>query len=123
MHERDIAIPLGLLCVLEDDELTTCLRYSAAISPVLGLGLGQSTSGRFAVESTNPCVRFIVDVGDRVTVSDGPPSGPDVPCLRGEAVELVEALSMRSPLPESAPAAWRRMRDGLATAFDSPATS
>ena len=46
------------------------------------------------------------------------PSG--APCLRGDAVELVEALSIRAPLPDSAPPEWHELLVGLATAFDTP---
>ena len=39
------------------------------------------------------------------------------------AVELVEALSLRAPLPASTPAPWRQLLAGLATTFDTEVSS
>lgn len=39
VHERDVAIPLGITAAIENDELQSCLQYAAAIGPVLGSGL------------------------------------------------------------------------------------
>jgi uncharacterized protein (TIGR03083 family) len=118
IHERDIAIPLGLTLIEEPDEVAACLRYSAAISPALAIASGQDLSGVFAVEATDPSERFTLAVRESVAVRDGvPPSG--APCLRGDAVQLVEALSIRTALPASAPREWRQLLSGLATAFDS----
>ena len=40
-----------------------------------------------------------------------------------EAVELVEALSLRAPLPADTPVEWRGVLNGLETVFDAePAT-
>ena len=66
--------------------------------------------------STRPVV-FVVDVGASVSVRDEAPAST-VPCLRGDAVVLIEALSLRAPLPLSAPIEWSQLLDGLATAFD-----
>ena len=41
----------------------------------------------------------------------------DAPCLRGDAVTLVEALSIRAPRPDSTPVEWKQMLGGLETAF------
>ena len=60
--------------------------------------------------------RFVVEVGDSVAVRDGIDPA-DAPCLRGDAVELVEVLSIRAPLPDSAPVEWKQMLGGLETAF------
>ena len=75
-------------------------------------------AGVFRVEATDPDLSFAVQVGQSVAVRDGSAPG-DAPCLRGGAVELVEALSIRAPLPDSTPPEWRRLLAGLATAFDS----
>ena len=40
------------------------------------------------------------------------------PCLRGTAADLIEALSIRSPLPEGTPDEWHVLARGLATVFD-----
>lgn len=118
IHERDIAVPLGLACPLEDDELAACLKYSSAVSPALAIGFGQSANGTFTVDATDPVVRFTLDVTDRVVVGDVQSHDAGVPCLTGSAADLIEALSIRSPLPAGTPEAWRTLLHGLATAFD-----
>jgi uncharacterized protein (TIGR03083 family) len=116
VHERDIALPLGFTPPVEDDEVLSCLRYAAALSPAFAVSSGDALAGTFAVESTDPDSRFVVEVGDSVAVRDGTDPG-DAPCLRGDAVELVEALSIRAPLPDSAPVEWKQLLGGLETAF------
>ena len=117
VHERDIAIPLGCSTAAESDELTSCLQYAAAASPVLGMGLEQARTGAYAVEATAPSMHFSIDVSDSVTVrNDAAEAG--VPCLRGDAVALIEGLSLRTPMPASTPVEWRQLLGGLETAFD-----
>jgi uncharacterized protein (TIGR03083 family) len=118
VHERDIALPLGLTPAVEPDELLSCLRYAAALSPAFAISSGSTSVGVFAVEASNPELRFGLEVGESVAVSESL-AARDAPCLRGAAVELVEALSLRAPLPPSAPTEWRQLLSGLATAFDS----
>jgi uncharacterized protein (TIGR03083 family) len=122
IHERDIALPLGSTPAVEPDEVLSSLRYAAAVSPALaitsGRAYGDGFGGVFTVEATDPELRFGLQVGESVAVRDGL-AASDAPCLRGEAVELVEALSLRVPLPASAPPEWRQLLAGLATAFDS----
>jgi uncharacterized protein (TIGR03083 family) len=117
VHERDIAIPVGITPSVEPDEVTSCLQYAAAISPVFGIGFGRSSIGGLAVEATDPTVRFVLDVGDCVSLRTDP-AGSDVPCLRGDAVELIEGLSLRAPMPASTPREWSEALKGLETAFD-----
>ena len=101
----------------EPDEVGSCLRYAAALSPALAIGSGHATDAVLAVEASDPAVRFVLEVGDSVAVRDAvAPS--DAPCLRGDAAVLVEALSLRSPFPTSAPTEWMQLLGGLATAFD-----
>jgi uncharacterized protein (TIGR03083 family) len=120
IHERDIALPLGLNPPLEPDEVASCLRYAAALSPGLAIATGHVLGGRFAVEATDPSLSCLLDVGESVTVRDGR-APPEVPCLRGDAVTLVEALSIRTSMPASAPPEWLRLLDGLAAAFTAEA--
>lgn len=120
VHERDIAVPLGLLCVAEPDEVRACLQYAAAISPALGLGLGPVAIGVYTVSATAPDVRFVVDVGDSVSLTVDASASDDIPCLCGDAVELTEALSLRAPMPPSTPPRWKELINGLQTAFDAP---
>ena len=122
VHERDIALPLGLIPVAEPDEVRSCLRYAAAVSPALAIGAGRGIRGVFALEATEPELRFTLMVGDSVAVTDAAPP-PDTPCVRGSAVALIEALSMRAPLPHSTPSEWRQLLGGLAAAFDAEVAS
>jgi uncharacterized protein (TIGR03083 family) len=117
IHERDITVPLGIAGCAEPDEVRSCLRYAAAVSPALALGLGRTIVGTFAVAASDPEVRFVVEVDTTVAVREGD-AVEGAPCLRGRSVELVEALSIRGPLPVSAPAQWREALGGLAVAFD-----
>ncbi len=118
VHERDVALPLGSPPAIEADEVCAALRYAAALSPALAVNVGSGTAGTFAVETRDPDLRFTLEVGDSVAVHDSSDTGT-APCLRGDAVELLEALSLRAPLPASAPPEWRALLTGLATAFDS----
>jgi uncharacterized protein (TIGR03083 family) len=116
IHERDIVLPLGMAPVEEPDEVRSCLRFAAAIGPTLALGLGRAAVGTYAVDATGPEVRFVLAVRDTVAIRDVSP-GPSVPVLHGHAVDLVEALSLRTALPDDTPDEWRRVAGGLATAF------
>ena len=121
IHERDILLPLGQEPAVEPDEVAASLRYAAALGPVLAVTRDQQRRGRLTVSAIDPDVRFDVLVDERVEVCEAADSGPAAaPELRGDAVELVEALSMRLPLPPTSPEEWVRMRDGLAVTFDSP---
>jgi uncharacterized protein (TIGR03083 family) len=117
IHERDIALPIGLTPPSEPDEVASCLRYAAVLSPALAIGNGHALSAVLAVEARDPDVRFVLVVGESVAVRDDAARG-DAPCLRGDAVALVEALSLRSPLPTTAPTEWTELLGGLAMAFD-----
>jgi uncharacterized protein (TIGR03083 family) len=123
VHERDIALPRGFTPPLEPDEVLSCLRYAAALSPAFAISTGNAVAGVFRVEASDPELCFGVQVGQSVAVRDGSAPG-DAPCLRGGAVALVEALSIRAPLPASTPPEWQQLLEGLATAFDTaPAIS
>lgn len=117
IHERDIAVPLGMSPAAEPDEIGSSLRYAAAISPALAIGLGHAAAGRFAVQATAPDASFTLLLGEAVALRDGPVD-PAAPCLRGDAIALVEALSLRAPLPADAPSEWHDVLRGLAAAFD-----
>jgi uncharacterized protein (TIGR03083 family) len=122
VHERDIMLPLGLDPVVESDEVRSCLQYAAAVGAALSIGLGQPITGRFSVQAANPGVSFALEVTNLVAISelaDGVVSAT-ASCLQGDAVQLVEALSIRVPLASSAPHEWHALLGGLATAFDTP---
>lgn len=118
VHERDIALPLGIAPGAEADEIRSVLQYAAVIGPALGLILGRTeVTGFLAIEATDPRLHLVIEVGDSVRLGDGcPPAG--TPFLCGSAVELVEALSVRIPLPDAAPTLWRDAVAGIAAAFD-----
>lgn len=116
IHERDIALPIGLTPPTEPDEVTSCLRYVSAFTAALAIASGSSTARVFAVEADDPASRFVLEVGESVELRDDA-APPDAPCLRGDAVELVEALSIRGPLPRSAPTGWLDLREALANLF------
>jgi uncharacterized protein (TIGR03083 family) len=117
VHERDIALPLGLTPPVEPDEVRSSLRYAAALGPALALSQGVSIAGEFAVVARDPDARFVVAVDESVSVRDGA-TATDAPCLRGGGAELVEALSIRAPLPVGTPAEWYDVLNGLASTFD-----
>ncbi len=116
-HERDVAIPLGIEPAVEDDEVISCLQYAAAVSPVLGIGVGRADTGVLSLAATDPETSFVLEVGECVRLRPGAIDA-GTPCLRGNAVELTEALTLRAPMPSSTPAEWRAMLGGLETAFD-----
>jgi uncharacterized protein (TIGR03083 family) len=117
IHERDIALPLGRAAIEEPDEIASSLRYAAAVGPALTLTQKKPFVGTLAVAATEPDVCFTLEVGDAVNVRDEP-TPSRTPCLRGGAVELVEELSVRAPLPADAPPEWHDLVTGLATVFD-----
>lgn len=116
VHERDIGLPLGLTLEEEADELEASLRYAAAIGPALSAGRPGAFTGTLAVVATDPDTQFVVEGGTTITVHEGSPA-EGLPCLRGAAADLIDALSVRDPLPADAPDEWRRMVQLLAAAF------
>jgi uncharacterized protein (TIGR03083 family) len=118
VHERDILLPLGRSVDEEPDEVAACLRYGAALGPAFHLNEGRPERGTFGLRTADPDVQLVVAVGERVEVRDG---ATDVElCLTGDAVDLLEALSIRRPLDHPIPEGWRWAVAGLATQFDSP---
>jgi uncharacterized protein (TIGR03083 family) len=117
IHERDVALPLGSTPPIEPDEVASSLHYVAAVSPALAINTGARLDARLGVEASDPELSFVLEAGESIEVRDEPVP-PDVACLRGDAVTLLEALSLREPLPATAPIEWRQLLDGLARAFD-----
>jgi uncharacterized protein (TIGR03083 family) len=117
LHERDVLLPLGLVPAEDADEAVACLCYAAAVSPAL-LAMGGSTrSGRLAVTASDPAVQLVVDVGSSVVVRLGV-APPDAIVISGRAVDLTEALSLRTPTAVELPAAEQWLLGGLTAAFD-----
>ena len=119
VHERDILLPLGIEPVEEADEVAACLRYAAALSPAFTISRG-SARGVMAVRVTDPELRFVVDIADRVAVRSAADVSVDADLtLTGDAVELLEALSVRRLLDQPVPAAAAWMVSGLPEVFES----
>jgi uncharacterized protein (TIGR03083 family) len=118
IHERDIAIPLGMETPVEPDEAWSCLVYAAALNAALALNAGGQISGRFALKSTDPAFWWSLDVAGTVTVHDDWPEST-TPCLEGDCVALIEALSLRAPFPDNVPVEWGQILDGFSELFSS----
>lgn len=116
VHERDIMLPLGLPVEHDGDEVVATLRYAAAVGPALTAGGVGAPTGTFGVVATDPDTTFAIEVANTVAIHEGTLAS-DVPCLRGPAVELIDALSLRRPLPSDTPDAWRALVQGLVHAF------
>lgn len=116
VHERDVLLPLGIAPDEEADEITAALRYGAALSPGFAISRGATDRGTLAVATTAPHSEFTVEVTDQVRVRAG--SGAADLTLSGDAVELLEAFSIRLPLAQAVPAKCKWMIDGLAKIFD-----
>lgn len=118
VHERDVALPLGLVPAEEPDEIAASLRYVAALNPVFAVMSGTATDATLVLETTEPDVRVVVSVtGDSVRVHDGEASG-DAVVLRGDAVELTEMLSARLPLDRDVPEDRSWLVRSLADVFE-----
>jgi hypothetical protein len=84
---------------------------------VLTLGARPEAAGAYGIAAQNPDLELRIDIADDVRIVDAPvPAG--APCLRGTAAELVEALSIRAPLPGDTPPEWRVLAAALADVFD-----
>jgi uncharacterized protein (TIGR03083 family) len=117
VHERDILVPLGIVPAAEADEVAACLRYVAALGPAFSINNGQHRVGALAVDVETPRISFTVQVGERAAVHSGASAGADL-TLTGDAVELLEALSVRAPLLQSIPSASSWLLAGLLQIFD-----
>jgi uncharacterized protein (TIGR03083 family) len=117
IHERDVALPLGIEPAEEPDEIAVALAYAAALSPTFLAMFGSVRTGTLVVEGTDPDIRVVVELGTTVVVHDGD-AGPDAVRVTGRSADLVDALSLRTPLPCPVDDAGRWMLSGLETAFD-----
>ncbi len=122
VHERDIALPLGLDPAVEDDEVLAALRFAAGLGPAFGIGRGVGRTGRIVIDTTSPESATIVEIGDRVVVRQGSDTAgtddTEVLRLSGDAVDLLEALSTRSRLDPPAASEHTWMVSGLHETFD-----
>lgn len=116
VHERDVVLPLGGTQSVEQDEVRSSLRYVCALVGAFSLLSEVEVADTFGVEVSSPDDRFVLDVDGRVALREASPTA-DTAILSGSAVALVDALSMRAPLPHDVPAAWRRLTDTFAATF------
>jgi hypothetical protein len=95
------------------------LRYVAALAPAFAVNDGTADRGTLALEVTEPDLSIAVEISGRVAVRDGIRGETVDLVLTGDAVGLLEALSIRRPLDQLIPneSAW--MVRGLAEIFES----
>ncbi len=122
IHERDIALPLGLPLVDEPDEVIGALAYVAALGPAFLALRGSTRAATLEVRATDPEARVVIELGPTVEVHGGPAHGAAV-VLAGDAVELVEALSFRAPLLVELADRDRWVLGDLGAVFDQPIRS
>ena len=117
IHERDVLLPLGITPVEEPDEVLSSLCYAAALTAALSIPGGGGRTGSIVLEVTNPDARYVLDLDDAVHLHQGA-DPDDALVLRGRAVDLVEMLSIRTPLTPAVREDQRWMLGGLAQLFD-----
>jgi hypothetical protein len=101
----------------QPDEIVASLRYAAALAPMFSLQAGSDRTGTLGVDVTQPGARFVVTVDEHVRVADGDPP-PGALVLTGDAVEVLEALSVRAPWRQQIPDDDAWLVAGLAEAFE-----
>jgi uncharacterized protein (TIGR03083 family) len=118
IHERDVVLPLGRTAVEEPDEIVACLRYAACLSPAFGQFTDPGRTGSLVLVAKDPDIHLVVDIGRSISASSDRAAAPDAVVLRGDAVELVEQLSVRTPFSHTIPAEHRWMVSSLAEVFE-----
>lgn len=118
IHERDVLLPLGRTQAVEADEVRRCLRYAVGLGRAFAVGRGDADPRSMVVEVADPHDRVVVVTeGDHVRIHAGV-APTDAARIDGDAVALVELLSMRDPGIEP-PAGLSWLTRGLAEVFDS----
>lgn len=121
IHERDIAIPLGLEPVEDPAEVTAVLAYAAGLSPAFAVTADDTRTGRLAVVANDPDITLMVEVADRTATVAALGSSADiaagVPTIEGRAADLADALSQRAVLAHTVDHSHHWMLDGLAEVF------
>jgi uncharacterized protein (TIGR03083 family) len=118
VHERDIAVPLGLPLVEEPDEVLASLRFTAGLGPAFAVSDDLASPATLVLAVTEPDARVVVDVTDRVAVHGGPAVDPTLE-VEGRAVALLEALSVRAHLSARVPEEHRWLLTSLGVVFES----
>lgn len=116
IHERDVLLPLGGRQPVEPDEVATSLVYVTALAPAIYLNAGKNVSGTLTMRARRPDLDFTVEVDGQARAR--PAAQEDAGALvEGDAVDLVEMISARAPLPDL-PSGSLWLVDGLHHAFD-----
>ncbi len=117
IHERDVLVPLGRAQTLEADEVRRCLRYAVGLGRAFAVSRGDTDHRSMVVAVADPVDRVVVVTeGDHVRIHAGE-APADAARIEGDAVALVELLSMRDPGVEP-PAGLSWLTRGLAEVFD-----
>ena len=117
VHERDITLGVGLVPLVEADEVDAALRCAAALGPAFGILLGDLDDQRLAatVTTQDPTIGFTIKVDRAVRITAD--IAPAVPvAVHGCALDVLEGLSLRAPLhlePE-----WQWLTAGLTHSFE-----
>jgi hypothetical protein len=117
IHERDILLPLAVTPDREPDEVAGCLAYAAVLGPAFAASRGSTEETTFVVDAPDAGLRYVVRAGQTTTVDDGE-APADAATLRGDAVDLIEALSFRATFPPDLDPSIKRVVAGLADVFD-----
>jgi uncharacterized protein (TIGR03083 family) len=122
VHERDVLEPLGIAQDEEPDEIVASLRYAAVLGPAFAVQSSTRHRGSLALDVTRPDLRVIVTVDDDVSVTEcDAPNGDLV--LTGDAIEVLEALSVRAAWRQPLPAETAWLVTGLSEVFESTVPS
>ena len=116
IHERDIAIPLGIEPVEDPVEVTCVLAHAIGLTACMAIQYAESRSARIGVLAADPHVELTVDVG-RTTVVSYNSLPTDAPLLTGSSVDLIEGISCRRPLDSSSLSENSWVVKGLADVF------
>jgi uncharacterized protein (TIGR03083 family) len=118
VHERDVLEPLGLVQDEEADEIIASLRYAAAIGPAFALQSPSARTGALVLDVNRPDAHFVVIVDNDVSVTDGD-TPDDALVLTGDAVDVLEAMSVRAHWPQAIPDDKAWLVAGLTEVFES----
>lgn len=125
VHERDIDEPLGHRAEMQLDEVRAVLAYAAGVGAALDISNGADRRGTLGVSATLDSVDSMLEstahIDDGVRIDAGLRS-PDY-VLRGEAVELIDAFSVRRSSGPAVPSEFRWMLGDLASVFEVERTS
>lgn len=121
IHERDIVLPLDRPAVVEADEVRCCLRYAVGLGLAFALSTGAVPDGAMVIDVEGPDDHVVVEIDDHQVRIHGGVAPEGARHLRGDAVALVELLSIRDP-GVAPPDGLGWLTGGLAAVFDQPSS-